>query len=233
MACDRFASAITTHALGSPLGAEAGTHLAGCSRCQAALETERRVLATIDLALEDVGGTAASPNFLSRIRAHVEAVPPRWAVAGWRIPATAAALALLMLAAAVFRAPRDGSSLREASAGRLADVALQNEVTHTTDHEVSASLSVPKKQPRHIQRAVTGPSRVVQGPEILVPRHERMAVGRLFASLRAGRPETVSMLLMLRGGETASDDCAVTIAPLRIDPVVVSAMPASAFISEK
>jgi hypothetical protein len=234
MACDRFAGAIAAHALGTPLAAEAGAHLAGCSRCRAALETERLVLATIDAALEDVSAAAPSPNFLSRIRAHVEAAPPRWALPEWRLPAAAAAVVLLILAAALSRAPGTGSPQHEAvAAGHLADVPLQRQAAHVTDQATAQPLPARQKPPQRPARAKAGPSRDAQTPEILVPGQEREAVGRLFASLRAGRPEVVSILLTLRGGETASDASAVTIAPLRIDPVVVAAMPASAFISEK
>ena len=77
MACDRFAEAIRARALGSPLRADAAAHLAVCSGCQAMLETEERVMATIDTALEELASTGPAPDFMSRVRAHVEDAP-RW-----------------------------------------------------------------------------------------------------------------------------------------------------------
>jgi hypothetical protein len=41
------------------------------------------------------------------------------------------------------------------------------------------------------------------------------------------------MLMRLRGGEAVTDGQAVTIEPLRIDPVVVSALPSAAAILDK
>jgi hypothetical protein len=41
------------------------------------------------------------------------------------------------------------------------------------------------------------------------------------------------MLMRLRGGEAVTDAQAVTIEPLRIDPVVVSALPSAAAILDK
>jgi hypothetical protein len=41
------------------------------------------------------------------------------------------------------------------------------------------------------------------------------------------------MLMRLRGGDTVSDTQALTIAPLRIDPVVISEIPGTAAILDK
>ena len=67
MACDRFAEAIRENAYGLPLSADATAHLAVCSDCQAALETEERILATINTALEEL--TFVSDNHLEHGRA--------------------------------------------------------------------------------------------------------------------------------------------------------------------
>jgi hypothetical protein len=70
-------------------------------------------------------------------------------------------------------------------------------------------------------------------PEVLVPEQQREAVSRLFASLRAGRPEVISMLMSLHGGEPGADSRGLAIEPLRIEPVVVLALPPSASIFDK
>jgi hypothetical protein len=116
MACDRFAEAIKACALGSPLRADAAAHLAVCSDCQAMLEAEERVLVTIDTALEDLASTGPAPDFVSRVRAHVEQAP-RWMPSAWGTPAAVAALALLVAAVAVGRLPRERSAAREAVRG--------------------------------------------------------------------------------------------------------------------
>ena len=66
-----------------------------------------------------------------------------------------------------------------------------------------------------------------------MPGEQREAVGRLFESLRAGRPEVVSILMNLHSAEAVSDTRGVTIAPLRIEPVVVPAMPVTVSIFDK
>jgi hypothetical protein len=230
MACDRFTGAVRASALGSPLAADAAAHLAVCPACQATLAAEARVLATIDVALGEVASTAPSAHFVSRLRAHVEQAPPRWTPAAWWMPAAAAALALLIAAAAVVRMPRERADRRTAPAG--ADVPLAAAAANAVEPSLAPAPETARR-PLAIRRTAPSPSRTAQTPEVLVPGREREAVGRLFASLRAGRPEVVSMLMNLHGGDAVSDASGVTIEPLRIDPVVVPAMPASAFVIDR
>jgi len=101
--------------------------------------------------------------------------------------------------------------------------------------EPSLTTARPAQKPsaRAPRRPVPEPARLAQTPEVLVPAQQREAVNRLFASLRAGQPEVISMLMSLHGGEPGADPRGLTIEPLRIEPVFVSAMPSSAPILDK
>jgi len=233
MACDRFTGAITVHALGSPLGADAAAHLAVCSRCQGTLETEERVLATLNVALDEVASTSPGPHFVARVRARVDAMPPQWTPAAWWMPASAAALALLIAVVLASRLPREGSAARDTTPLRPADAPLAAPSERAVDQPLAGARPEPVRQDRIPRRRVLAPERIARTPEVLVPGGEREAVNRLFASLRAGRPEVVSMLMRLHYDEAVIEERGVTVPPLRIEPVVVSAMPSSASIFDK
>ena len=111
MACDRFTDALRSRALGAPLRADAAAHLAICAHCQATLESEERVLATIGQALHDVGTVKPAPEFMSRVRARVEQAP-RWNPRAWWKPAAAAAAAVLVAAIVGGRARQDRPAIR-------------------------------------------------------------------------------------------------------------------------
>jgi hypothetical protein len=230
MACQRFAAAIGAHALGAPLAAEAAAHVAACAECQSVLDAERRLLATIDEAIADVGSTAPSPHFVSRLRAHVAVAPPRWGPHRWLMPAVAAALTLLGVALIVPRSAPGRSDRREAASIRSTEVPPAVPGISPIEHAKSTVTVAPARRARARTMDAGHPA---AAPEVLVPEHERAAVGRLFASLRTGRPEVVSMLMRLRGGDAVTDAQTLTIQPLRIDPIVVSELPGAAAIPDK
>jgi hypothetical protein len=63
--------------------------------------------------------------------------------------------------------------------------------------------------------------------DVLVPADERAAVGRLVLALQAGRADAVSMLRSINAvttGAAVTPD-ALTVSPIRIDPVVVAPFP--------
>ena len=233
MACDQFTGEIRAHALGSALGADAAAHLAVCSRCQATLETEGRVLATINVALGEVMSTSPGPHFIARVRARVEAMPPQWTPAAWWMPAAAAALALLIAVVFVSRRPHEGSMVRDTAAHLSADVPIAASPERAVDRPLAGAMPEAARQGGIPRRLVRTTGRIARTPEVLVPGREREAVNRLFASLRAGRPEVVTMLMRLDNDEAVIDERGVTIPPIRIEPVVVSAMPSSTFIFDK
>jgi hypothetical protein len=231
MACERFAEAIRARALGSPLRADAAAHLAVCSDCQAMLETEVRVLANIDTALEQLASAGPTPNFVSRLRAHVEHAP-RWPPSAWRIPATVAVLALLVAAVVVGRLPRQRSAVREVSADRPIAVPVLAPAKQTADRSLKTVRTETRRNARVRRQPLPEPAPLAQ-PEVLVPEQQREAVSRLFASLRAARPEVVLMLMSLHGEEAGTDSPGLMIEPLRIEPVIVPALPSSASIVDK
>jgi hypothetical protein len=231
MACERFADAIRDRALGSPLPADAAAHLAVCSNCQATLETEERVLAIVDTALEQLAATGPSPNFVSRLRAHVEHASP-WTPSAWWSPATIAVLALLMAAVVVGRLPRQHSAVREAPADRPITVSVAMPAETAADRSPKTARTETKRNARARRKLVPEPAPLAQ-PEVLVPEQQREAVSRLFASLRAARPDVISMLMSLHGGEAGTDSLGLMVEPLRIEPVVVPALRSSASIVDK
>jgi hypothetical protein len=233
MACQRFAAAIGGHALGAPLAAEAAAHVTACAACQSALDAERRLLATIDEAIADVGSTAPSPHFVSRLRAHVAVAPPRWGRRHWLMPALAAAVTLLSVALIVPRSAPDRSDRREAASTRSIEVPPAGSRISAIEHAKSTVTVATVVPLRRARARTTAAGQPAAAPEVLVPEHERAAVGRLFASLRTGRPEVVSMLMRLRGGDPVTDAQTLTIQPLRIDPIVVSELPGAAAIPDK
>ena len=123
--------------------------------------------------------------------------------------------------------------MRDAGALRPADVPLAIPPERAVDRPLAAATPGPVRQGRTPRRRALAPERIARTPDVLVPGGEREAVNRLFASLRAGRPEVVSMLMRLHNDEAVIEERGVTIPPLRIEPVVVSAMPSSAFIFDK
>ena len=233
MACHRFTDAIRAGALGAALDADAAAHLAVCSDCQAVFETEDRVMAAIDVALEGLASATPSSHFASRVRAHVAQAPRRWTPASWWMPATVAALALLVSAVVVSRMPVERLPAREAPRSRPVEGSGVAAAERAGDRATNGARVETKRSTRVRRRAVPEPARVAQAPEILVPGQRRQAVSRLFASLRAGRPEVVSMLMNLHGGQAPGAGDGLTIEPLHIEPVVISAMPSSAPIVDK
>jgi len=233
MACQRFAAAIRAHALGAPLAGEAAVHLAACPVCQAAFDIERRVLATINEALTDVASATPPLHFESRVRAHVEVAAPRWALRRWLIPSAAAALALLAVALLVPRWAPEPSAPREIASIPFVELPRTPPAGSTIEDAKPAGTEATKRRARRGHVRPASESRAAAAPEVLVPERERAAVGRLAASLRTGQPDVVSMLMRLRGGDTVSDTQALTIAPLRIEPVVISEIPGTAAILDK
>jgi hypothetical protein len=231
MACDRFADALRARALGSPLPADAAAHLAVCSDCQAMLETEERVLAIVDTALEQLPASGPSPNFVSRLRAHVEHASP-WTPSAWRSPAIVAVLALLVAAVVVGRLPRQRSAVRQASADRPITVPVATPAEGAADRFPKTARTDTRRNARARRKPVPEPAPLAQ-PEVLVPAQQREAVSRLFASLRAARPDVISMLMSLHGGEAGTDSLGLMIEPLRIEPVVVPALRSSPSIVDK
>jgi hypothetical protein len=232
MACDRFTDALTSHALGAPLRPDAAAHLAVCSQCQAALESDERVLAAIGEALHDVGTVQPAPEFISRLRARVEQAP-RWNPGAWWRPAVAVVAAVLVAAIVGGRARQDRPAVSVGTTPAPLQRGDDARVDKAADDRIDGRLSAPANRSRAGRSRIARAERAAQAPEVFVPPDQRQAVHRLFDSLRAGRPEVVSALMRLDGGASVIEPDGLTIAPIHIEPVVVSTLPVSAPIVDK
>jgi hypothetical protein len=247
MACDRFAGALRARALGVPLPSDAAAHLAICANCQAALAAEEQLCSLVDQALDDVGLVKTAPDFVSRVRTHIEEAP-RWTAGGWwkhAVPLAAAAALVAAVAAGVVgaivaaRVARNNPGVHDAAVPRAAEHAVEQRAEQAP--LASAALApTPARartaaaSPRAGRRMAVNGVRAARATEVevLVPRDQRQAVGRLFASL-AGRPDVVSALLKFSGGGAVggsgvTEPAELTIAPIRIEPVLVPSLPSSA-----
>jgi hypothetical protein len=234
MACDRFVGAIRARALGTPLRADVAAHLAVCSGCQSVLEVEERLMTVIDVALNDVRSARPAPDFVSHVRARVERAS-RWTPRGWWAPAAIAVAGVVVIAVvSLARVPREPSAVRQTSSMRPPAQSLLAPRQQAADRTIVPAPATSTRRPRVRRQQIDARASVEQTAEVLVPAQQREAVSRLFASLRAGRPEVVSMLMSLHAAESATTEAhGVTIPPLRIEPVVVSILPSPASVFEK
>ena len=143
--------------------------------------------------------------------------------------------AAVVAAAAIVttRLPPEYRATPAAPVSRPAAVAGVAPAERPVERSSPAFAGTTTRRPRGERRVVRAEARAVPAAEVLVPGEQREAVGRLFESLRAGRPDVVSILMNLSSAGTVSEPRGVTIAPLRIEPVVVPAMPATASLIDK
>jgi hypothetical protein len=168
--------------------------------------TDHQLQSAIDSALDELAEARPGPHFVPRLRAHVEQSQRTTRIRGFHLGC--AGLVVLVLAFAIgTRQRRDPAPA--AHVGQ--DIAL-------------ASMPVPPRParpaPPAFRTARVRPPAKPDVPEVIVPPDQRGAVGRLFAALNAGQPEAVSMMRSVSAG-AAAGDAALTVAPIRIDPVIV------------
>jgi len=247
MACHRFAGAVSAHAAGEPIDARAAAHLAVCADCRQHLAREAAVQRLIASALDDAASTGASPDFLPRLRAHVEqSRPPAVRVGRWAaMAATAAVVAVAVVTGMRTVRDRGESSVAtspaaiatpaaspDASAARFVAAAPARPDTRgaaptPTVHASTAIRGTGAGVARRRVSAAEASASATRGPEVLVP-DQRQAVRRLFEAAVAGRPAAVSIVLNARDAAAAfADPSALVVAPLRIEPVVVEPMVAA------
>ena len=223
MACDRFTRELNDHALGAPLGTAAAAHLATCSSCQLRMERETRLMATIDFAIEQVGGARPAADYQVRLRekasVRIQSWSGRWLLAG----ATLAAAAVLVAIAFDVRpsrradgAPQDGP--RAIIAGKAPGVPAKAPPTLTAAPQ-------PARNPMTRPDVSAVPRRNVRGEaDVLVPTGQPEVIARLLASLSAQEPGVASQLIgraATRADVYQSAEAPVFVAPIRIDAVDV------------
>jgi hypothetical protein len=171
---------------------------------------DHQLQSTIDAALDELAQATPGPHFVPRLRAHV-AQSQRAKLSVRRTHLAFAAVVVLMLALVAGSRRRDDS----APVGRVGqDVALASMPVPDV-HAPPAPPAPPALPARPALQA-----RAPEAAEVIVPSDQLEAVGRLFAALNAGQLETVSMMRSVNTSNTG--EAAITVAPIRIDPVIVS-----------
>ena len=230
MACERFAEALKARALGVALRPDGAAHLAVCSTCQAVLEREERLISAINTAIEEVGTAKPAPDFVPAMRASIARTAP-WKPQLWSIQASALAMVFLAISIAMvsrFMRESHASAGDSAIASRPVDLNLPS-ASRPTLAPTHSAARLRQGRPRPSSKS----DRAVGEPEVLVPTGERQAVGRLFDALREGRPEVVSMLMSIGTAESRPQPAGLTVAPLRIESVVVSRLPSAGPLLDK
>jgi hypothetical protein len=222
MACDRFTRELNDHALGAPLGPAASAHLATCSSCQLRLERETRLMATIDVAIEQVGSARPAADFQVRVRekasVRVQSGRGRWLLATGTV---AAAAAVLVVIALVVRPGRRAASTPQSGprvivAGKAPTVAAEAPPPMT-------AAAQPARNPMTRPDVSAVPRRNVRGDaDVLVPTGQPEVIARLLASLSGQEPGVASQLIgraATRADVFQSAEAPVSVAPIRIDAV--------------
>jgi hypothetical protein len=178
-----------------------------------------RVQSAIDDALAELAAAEPSPDFLPRLRAHVEHTPRPSLWSRWALPAAAVACVVV----AAFIAGYDRGAREVAPLPLAAAVPAPSIAALPVDPHGPVRSAIPARHlPTASRPTRSTASRAAAAPEVLVPASERQAVARLAAALRAGSPDAVSMV----GALAAENADAISIAPvsvsqIRIEPVVV------------
>jgi len=178
-----------------------------------------RVQSAIDEALAELAAAEPSPDFLPRLRAHVERTPRPSAWSRWALPAAAFACAVV----AAFVAGYDRGARDVAPAPLAAAVPAAAIATLPVEPREADRVATPKRHPPSASRS-TGftASRGPAAPEVLVPASERQAVARLAEALRTGHADAVSLVgaLAVENADAISIP-PVSVSQIRIEPVVV------------
>jgi hypothetical protein len=186
-----------------------------------------RVQSAIDEALAELAAVEPSPDFLPRLRAHLERTPPSSVWSRWALPAAVVACALV----AAFIVGYDRGARDVTQAPRLATLPTAPTMptmptglapTALPLTEVAGAREIPAATITH--RRIVAPRRaLVATPDVLVPASERHAVARLAAALRAGSPDAVSMVGALSAENAEPIPIRpVSVSQIRIEPVVVA-----------
>src|SRR5262245_47740613 len=168
-----------------------------------------RVDRAIDAALDGLRTVKPAPDFLPRLRAHVEAQPRR-APIHWWIPfaASATAIAAGVIVAALVRAPR--AVVPPPSPIAIAAPVLASAPTADAVPAAATPLRVQRRE-----------RPAVREPQVLVPAGQRAAIARFAEALNAGDEHALAVVRRLAEGTPSSGPGDVTVAPIEIPPVVV------------
>jgi len=211
MSCERYTAAIVDHACGADLPVDARAHLAGCAKCGALFDEQRRLLGALDAELSAAIAIDPSPQFAPRVRAAIEATAvasPRHRWFWWGgLAATATAAAIVASWPSIDRVPSPSAAV--VSAPRL------------EERQSPVERVVPPLQP--VERAnSSGPVHVKtqpprNEPEIIVSSEQRIAVERYVTMFRAGSLETSALAVSPQAELTLPSE--LVVAPLEVEPI--------------
>jgi hypothetical protein len=177
----------------------------------------------IDRALDELSAVRPAPDFLPRLRAHVERAARLEAPIRWWIPFSASATAVVagVIVASLFRAPPVGHSTRSVEAPAATAVpALAPNAAETPGLIVTRQIAVGAASlPR--QRRLPTVAATIDPDAVLVPPGQLAAIGRLLDAINDGDDQAASAVRKLDVGT------AIEIAPIQIDPVIVPVIKAS------
>jgi hypothetical protein len=176
----------------------------------------------IDRALDELNGARPAPDFLPRLRAHVERAPVEAPIRGWiLLTASASAIVAGVIVASLLRAPQVEQPVRSAEAPAATAVpalapnaAAPRGLTVTGQRGVRAASLLRQRRLRTV-------AATVDPNAVLVPSGQLAAIGRLLDAINAGDDQAASAVRKLGAGS------AIEIAPIQIDPVVVPVIKAS------
>ena len=213
MSCDRYTAAIVDYACGADLPVDARAHLAGCTRCEALFDEQRRLMAGLDAELSAAIAIDPSPQFAPRVRAAVEARTVashrhRWFWLGG-LAATAAAVVIVASWPSIDRGPSPSSPI--ASVPRIEERRPPIEPVVPSRHP---DQRVGTSRIAHVK---TPPAQSEQ--EIIVAPEQRIAVDRYVAMFRAGSLETSALAASPQPVLAAPSD--LVVAPLEVEPMAV------------
>ncbi len=178
----------------------------------------------IDTALDAVRAVKPAPDFLPRLRAHVEHVPPAAPIRWWiPLAASASAVAAGVVVAALLHTPRKDAPITVATPSPLAQSAPAVPIAPTAPRVAPASEASSRRSARAVQPVRPVDLRVAVralAPErhddvVLVPPGQLAALGRLIEAINAGDEHAASMLRKLSGSTP------IVIEPIQIEPVAV------------
>ncbi len=227
MSCERFTTRLLDFALGAD-DSELRAHLDECASCRSQLETQCKLLASIDRGVAAMVAGNPSGDFAAHVRRRIDekAAAPRPWFAGL-LPVSAAALALVVLVG-VLTIGRPPRPLQSAGVTPRAPVAPAEKPREIASPRNTIHTAAPPSVARGPRPPHEGQMAANREPEVLVPRGEMEAVMRLFNANWEGKADGASLMAatiptaeLLKPWTTAE----LKIVPLEIVPLVDEGKP--------
>jgi hypothetical protein len=228
MSCKRFSDAITGHACGAPIAADAARHLRNCEACRRTFDEHRRLLADAEGVLRSELSVAASPDFVARVSAQTRelgASTKRWTLpaAWWLGAAAAAAIVIGVYVSAPVEEPAPQTLSRIAAPS----VHLPSEIASHEATSSAAGALGPRTPSTGSPRELTTKtlargerSLATRLPPVIVPPDQRQAIARLTELLRSGALDEI-------GVPPPAQTADLFVEPLSIPEITVHDLPSA------